>query len=382
VVIGALIGGGVGALGAVLVTAETRETRQVAALQEIKAQVGDVPGLAQAMTAKMLDPNSDGAFYGFTGSLGNPTGVVTRGNRMQYAHTGQVMSSSDGFLSLPFIRRQGASSQAALEEAYATPMGFGATIADTVHSRGATVANWLDDRWGTNASSFWDSVTGGPVTTPGAAFADANFLLTNSGLSLVKGMPRSIALGRNHFRLAEVSLGGNTYTFRDARDGVDALMVLGSHTVPLRVATGTDRGPDGPLYRFIQRDFNRPDGYMMPTRLAEENLGVYRVVAPNTPRVGNRPSQPEIVRVEDAIITKTGQIIHTHPEDNIYAFQGDIHVSPIDESPGALGGGQTFTFGNSQRQQLPVQNNNSNNTVTQYNYSTNLPFSDFMVVGV
>ena len=36
------------------------------------------------------------------------------------------------------------------------------------------------------------------------------------------------------------------------------------------------------------------------------------------------------VYVDDAIITSDGQVIHTHPDDTIYAFKGDVAINPLD----------------------------------------------------
>jgi hypothetical protein len=95
--------------------------------------------------------------------------------------------------------------------------------------------------------------------------------------------------------------------------------------------------------------------------------------------------------VEDAIITSDGQVIKTDPEDNIYAFKGDVSIAPAN----GRGGGVSMEPANSMRefsgspagysnQQSSVVNNVTNNYLSQSNFNLSdlLPGSEFDPVGV
>jgi hypothetical protein len=96
--------------------------------------------------------------------------------------------------------------------------------------------------------------------------------------------------------------------------------------------------------------------------------------------------------VDDAIITSEGQVIHTDPEDSIYAFKGDVAIAPagsggsgeVSMAPAnAVRGysGSPSGYGN---QQSNVTNNVTNNYINQSNFNLSdlFPGSEFDPVGV
>jgi hypothetical protein len=95
--------------------------------------------------------------------------------------------------------------------------------------------------------------------------------------------------------------------------------------------------------------------------------------------------------VRDAIITSDGQVIRTDPEDNIYAFKGDVSIAPA----GVGGSGVSMAPANAMRefsgspsghnsQQPSTTNNVTNNYINQSNFNLSdlLPGSEFDPVGV
>jgi hypothetical protein len=86
--------------------------------------------------------------------------------------------------------------------------------------------------------------------------------------------------------------------------------------------------------------------------------------------------------VEDAIITSEGQVIHTDPEDNIYAFKGDVSIAPANRTREFSGSPVAY---NSQQSSVVNNNNVTNNyNVLQsiFNGQGLLPGSEFDPVGV
>jgi hypothetical protein len=94
--------------------------------------------------------------------------------------------------------------------------------------------------------------------------------------------------------------------------------------------------------------------------------------------------------VGDAIITSDGQVIHTDPEDNIYAFKGNVSISPAnsgtDVSVNPANSVREFSGSPADRgnQQANVVNNVTNNYLSQSNFNLSdlFPGSEFDPVGV
>jgi hypothetical protein len=102
-------------------------------------------------------------------------------------------------------------------------------------------------------------------------------------------------------------------------------------------------------------------------------------------------SEGPVSSVEDAIITSEGRVIHTDPDDNIYAFKGDVSIAPSN----AGGSSVSMAPANAIKefsglpagynsQQSSVVNNVTNNYVnnSNFNLSDLLPGSEFDPVGV
>jgi hypothetical protein len=87
--------------------------------------------------------------------------------------------------------------------------------------------------------------------------------------------------------------------------------------------------------------------------------------------------------VDDAIITSDGQVIHTNPDDNIYAFKGDVSIAPanqVREYPGFPSGGPFQQNNNSSTNNSNVVNNFISQVSAQL--ADMLPYSEFEPVGV
>jgi hypothetical protein len=71
-------------------------------------------------------------------------------------------------------------------------------------------------------------------------------------------------------------------------------------------------------------------------------------------------------RLEDGIITSDGQIIHTDPDDSIYAFKGDVSISPANRMNEYSGSMDNRFPGNPPQGFGPVTNNYVNNSNLQF----------------
>jgi hypothetical protein len=107
-----------------------------------------------------------------------------------------------------------------------------------------------------------------------------------------------------------------------------------------------------------------------------KNLGEFSAAFGGMLKVG------EVEGVNDAIITSEGQVIRTDPEDNIYAFKGDVSIAPansVREFSGSSSGRDGGQSGSS-TSVSNVTNNYINNS--NFNLSDLLPGSEFDPVGV
>jgi hypothetical protein len=92
------------------------------------------------------------------------------------------------------------------------------------------------------------------------------------------------------------------------------------------------------------------------------------------------------VTAKDAIITSDGQVIHTDPEDNIYAFKGDVSIAPANSMREFSGA--PVSYNNSQSTVNNNNNSNSSNVTNNYVSNSNFnladlfPASEFDPVGV
>jgi hypothetical protein len=84
--------------------------------------------------------------------------------------------------------------------------------------------------------------------------------------------------------------------------------------------------------------------------------------------------------IEDAIITSDGQVIHTDPEDSIYAFKGAVSIAPANSTREFSGS----PINNDNSQSNSTTNNITNNYVSQANFNLAdlFPASEFDPVGV
>ena len=95
------------------------------------------------------------------------------------------------------------------------------------------------------------------------------------------------------------------------------------------------------------------------------------------------PSEEQDARVRtsvrDAVITSKGEVIQTHPDDNIYAFKGDVSINPSNPTREFSGfsNSTSVASGDSASQNITHNHYSSN-----YNMDGMTPFSDFCPVGV
>jgi hypothetical protein len=103
---------------------------------------------------------------------------------------------------------------------------------------------------------------------------------------------------------------------------------------------------------------------------AEDGAGSYQIKSSNPGGV---------INVNDAIVTSDGQVIHTSPEDNIYAFKGDVQIAPANQVREFSG--SPVSYNNSQSSSSSnVTNNYINNS--NFNLADLMPASEFDPVGV
>jgi hypothetical protein len=91
-------------------------------------------------------------------------------------------------------------------------------------------------------------------------------------------------------------------------------------------------------------------------------------------------SGSKVEGVEDAVITSEGHVIHTDPEDSIYAFKGDVSIEPANRTREFSGSPVAYSS-----QQSSVTNsvtNNYNVSQSNFNWPDLLPGSEFDPVGV
>jgi hypothetical protein len=89
--------------------------------------------------------------------------------------------------------------------------------------------------------------------------------------------------------------------------------------------------------------------------------------------------EPQPQKIDDGVITSDGKVIQTSPEDNIYAFKGDVSIAPANSMREFSG--SPVSYNNSQTHST---SNVTNNYISQSNFNLAdlFPASEFDPVGV